>query len=151
MVVEAIELLLDAGQWRAADDLYDSRTRKTETGDVWTNLPAARLGQRASSAFVGTPARRAACEANLGPHDLGFYLAGVGLYAMNAGDLITAREYMPMAISFVRGTGDSRNLAISLINFSECLEALGEIDGAVAAATQSLSAAQHRRRMAARP
>ena len=142
LVVEAIELLLDAGQWRAADDLYDSRTRMTEKGDVWTNLPAARLGQRASSAFVETPGRRAAGEANLGPRDLGFYLAGVGLYAMNAGDLITAREYMPLAIGSVRDTGDSGNLSISFENLSECLEALGEINGAMAAATQSLSAAQ---------
>ena len=110
-------------------------------GDVWKRLPAARLGQRASAAFVGTPARRAACEANLRPHDLGYYLDAVGLFAMYAGDLITAREYMRMAISFYRGTGDSRNLAISLKNFSECLEVLGEIDGAAAAATESLSAA----------
>ena len=60
VVVEAIELLLDAGQWQAANDLYDSRTRKDVIGDVWRHLPAARLGQRASAAFVGTPARRAA-------------------------------------------------------------------------------------------
>ena len=60
---------------------------------------------------------------------------------MNAGDLITAREYMRMVISLYRGTGHSRNLAISLDNFSECLEALGDIDGAVAAATEYLSAA----------
>ena len=114
VVVEAIELLLDADQWQAANDLHDSRTRKDQIGDVWRHLPAARLGQRASAAFVGTPARRAACEANLRPRDLGYYINGVGLYAMYAGDLITAREYMRMAISFDRGTGDSRNLAISL-------------------------------------
>ena len=141
VVVEAIELLLDAGQWQAANDLHDSRTRKGAAGNVWQHLPAARLGQRASSAFVGTPARRTACEANLQPRDLGYYLNEVGLYAMYTGDLITAREYMRMAISFYRGTGDSHNLAIDLINFSECLEVLGEVDGAAAAATESLSAA----------
>ena len=70
---------------------------------------------------------------------------------MYAGDLITAREYMRMAISFYRGTGDSRNLSISLINFSECLEALGDIDGAAAAATESLSAASIDERMVAGP
>ena len=141
VVVEAIELLLDADQWQAANDLHASRTRKYQTGDVWRDLPAARLGQRASSAFVGTPTRRAACEANLQPRDLGYYINEVGLSAVNTGDLITAREYLRMAISFERGTGDSRNLAISWINFSDCLEVLGDIDGAAAAATQSLSAA----------
>ena len=66
VVVEAIELLLDAGQWQPADDLHDSRTRKDEIGDVWMHLPAARLGQRASLAFVGTPARRAAAKPTCG-------------------------------------------------------------------------------------
>ena len=38
-VVEAIELLLDAGQWEAADDLYHTRS---DGGGVWQNLPPSR-------------------------------------------------------------------------------------------------------------
>ena len=59
------------------------------------DLPAARLGQRAATAFVATPARRAACATQLSPDRLGFYLASVGLFAKNAGDLATARDYLP--------------------------------------------------------
>ena len=103
MVVEAIELLLDADQWQAANDLHDSRSRKDVIGDVWRHLPAARLGQRASAAFVGTPARRTACEASLRPRDLGYYISGVGLYAMYTGDLITAREYTAHGHQFRAG------------------------------------------------
>ena len=66
-VVEAIELLLDAGQWQPADDMYRARC---DDGEVWMNLPAARLGQRAATAFVATPARRDACAAHLGPRRL---------------------------------------------------------------------------------
>ena len=62
-VVEAIELLLDAGQWQAANDMYRSRAGK----DVWMRLPTARLGQRAAVAFVATPARRDECAASLPP------------------------------------------------------------------------------------
>ena len=40
-VVEAVELLLDADQWAAADDLYRSRAGH---GGLWITLPAARLG-----------------------------------------------------------------------------------------------------------
>jgi hypothetical protein len=43
-VVEMIELLLDADQWTAADDLYQARS---VGGRAWKHLPAARLGQRA--------------------------------------------------------------------------------------------------------
>ena len=48
-VVEAIELLLDADQWQPADDIYQNRSGG---GWAWLNLPAARLGQRAATAFV---------------------------------------------------------------------------------------------------
>ena len=61
-VVEAIELLLDAGQWQPADDMYMNRC---EGGKTWRRLPAARLGQRAATAFVATPARRDACANHL--------------------------------------------------------------------------------------
>ena len=63
-VVEAIELLLDASQWQPADDLYTNRAGHPE---VWMTLPAARLGQRAATAFVATPARRDACATQLSP------------------------------------------------------------------------------------
>lgn len=55
-MVEALELLLDAGQWMPARDLYRNRSG---TSQVWKHLPAARLGQRAATAFVATrPPRR---------------------------------------------------------------------------------------------
>jgi hypothetical protein len=80
-VVEAIELLLDADQWKAADDLYLSRTAN---GEVWKHLPAAGLGQRAT-AFVATPDRRQACRTHLAAYRLGWYLNEVGLFALYAG------------------------------------------------------------------
>ena len=106
-VVEAIELLLDADQWQAADEMYQGRTGS----QVWKSLPAARLGQRAATAFVATPARRDACAASLTPGRLGFYLASVGLFAMNAGDLVTAREYLPLAIHRYRDAGNMQDLS----------------------------------------
>ncbi len=111
-VTEAIELLIDAGQWQPADNLYTSRC---DNGQVWLNLPAARLGQRTATAFVATPARRDACATHLNPGRLGFYLNEVGLFAMNAGDLTTARDYLTLAVRHARDTGDMRNLAIGLL------------------------------------
>jgi hypothetical protein len=90
-VVEAIELLLHANQWHAANDLYRNRS---DDGRAWKHLPAARLGQRAASAFVANPARQQHCRTRLTPRDLGFYLNEVGLFAMYSGDLATAREYL---------------------------------------------------------
>jgi hypothetical protein len=54
------------------------------------NLPAARLGQRAATAFVASPGRRAVIATELSSRRLSFYVNEVGLSAMNAGDLAAA-------------------------------------------------------------
>ena len=138
-VVEAIELLLDVGQWQPADDLYKSRSGRPE---VWMTLPAARLGQRAATAFVATPARREACSAQLGRGRLGVYLASAGLWAIAAGDLVTAQEYLPMIVRNNRDARDMVNLATSLQNLAECLGQLGQTSQARGAAAESLAVAQ---------
>ena len=111
-------------------------------GQVWLHLPAARLGQRAATAFVATPARRDACATHLSPRRLGFYLNEVGLFAMNAGDLATAREYLPLAVRHDRDAGDMRNLAIGLRNLAECLGHLGQAGPARDAAAEALTCAE---------
>jgi tetratricopeptide (TPR) repeat protein len=140
-VVEAIELLLDAGQWQPADDMYRNRTGSSGQR-VWLSLPAARLGQRACAAFVATPARRTACTTRLGSGHVGYYLNDVGLFAMNAGDLATAREYLPIAVSDARGRGDMSELAIRLQNLAECLSHLGQTSAARDAAAEAVMSAQ---------
>jgi tetratricopeptide (TPR) repeat protein len=138
-VVEAIELLLDANHWQPANGIYQTRC---DNGDVWKHLPAARLGQRSATAFVATPGRRNACITNLTPDRLGYYLNAAGLFAMNAGDLATASEYLHQARQYRRDSRDVQNLATSLRNLAECLGYLGQIDQAWDAATEALGCAQ---------
>ena len=139
-VVEAIELLLDADQWQPAQDIYMNRSGVR--GAVWKHLPAARLGQRAATAFVATPARRDACAAQLGRSALGVYLTSAGLWAANAGDLAAAREYLFMAIRDDRETGNMRDLSIDLQNLADCLGHLGQPGPARDAAAKALTSAQ---------
>ena len=91
---------------------------------------------------MATPARRAACAAHLSPRLLSFHLAGTGLFAMYAGDLATAREYLPMSVRQARDAGDMRNLSIDLRNLTECLEYLGQTGPARDAATEALTCAE---------
>jgi len=133
-VVEVIELLLDAGQWEAADDMYRGRSGKPS---AWLTLPAARLGQRANSTFVATAARRVACAAELTPGRQRFHLANVGLYATNAGDLVSAQEYLSTASFGYRSAGEAPGLSISLQNLAECLGHLGELSPAREAAAEA--------------
>jgi tetratricopeptide (TPR) repeat protein len=134
-VVEAIELLLEAGQWKPADGIYRGRT---DNGEVWKHLPAARLGQRAAMSFVATAAHRGACAVHLGPSRASFYLNAAGFYALGTGDLATAREFLLMFISHARANRDLPNLCIGYQNLAVCLGMLGEIDPARKAATGSL-------------
>src|SRR5215471_972303 len=138
-VVEEIERLLDGGHWAEADDLYVIRC---STGQVFRNLPAAGLGQRAAGAFVATPDRRAACSDRLSPDDLSFYLNDAGLHAMHAGDLVTAREYLSASLQHDRGTGNTAQLSAGLRNLAECLGRLGLPGPAVETATAAHSAAE---------
>jgi SIR2-like domain len=136
-VVEAVELLLDAGQWHPADDLYTSRC---DNGRVWKHLPATRLGQRAATAFA-TPSRRDACLTILGAQRSGNYVNEVGFFAMNAGDLATARDYLTLAVRLGRDDKDMARLAVRLQNLAGCLGRLGETGSAWAAAVEAVASA----------
>jgi len=138
-VTEAIELLLDAGQWLPADDLYRARS---DNGEVWLHLPAARLGQRTATAFVASPARRDACATHLTPGRLNVYLNDVGLYAAETGDLTTARDYLTLAVRHYRDAGDMSNLGLVLLNLAECLGRLGLLGPAWEAAAEALTCAE---------
>jgi tetratricopeptide (TPR) repeat protein len=137
-VVEAVELLLAADQWQAADDLIRSRGNN---GEVWQDLPAVRLGQRASLAFAATPERRDACARHLGDYRLGWHLTEIGLFAAYGGDLTTADEYLNAAIRLDEATDDWVSLADDLGNAADCLADLGHLDAALQAAERSRVAA----------
>ena len=139
LVVEVIELLLDAGQWKTADDMYRDRC---DDGYVWLHMPAARLGQRAATAFVATPARRSACATQLSQRRLSFYHNDVGLFALNSGDLATAHEYMSRGNRYKRDAGDIINLSVGLRNLAEILARLGHVRLAWDSATELLACAE---------
>jgi tetratricopeptide (TPR) repeat protein len=140
-VVEAIELLVDAGQWDAADSIYLARSGSGDSV-VWKHLPAARLGQRAATAFVATLARRGACAASLGFRRRNYYVNNAGLFAMIAGDLATAREHLSNCVQHARDAEDMANLCVNLGNLAECLGFLGEISAAQAAAVEAFRVAE---------
>jgi tetratricopeptide (TPR) repeat protein len=132
----AIELLVDAGQWTAANNLFRART---DNGRLWQNLPAAGLGQRAATAFVGTPGRRQACATHLTSAGLRSYLNDLGFFANEAGDPATAAEYLSAAIDQERADDDPLNLSIGLQNWSECLASLGRVRESADAAADALT------------
>ena len=139
-VTEAIKLLLEADQWQAADDLYQARCGSAPS--VWQALPAARLGQLTATAFVGTPARQGACATHLSSSRRSFYLNAAGMFAMSAGDLAMAHQYLTLATRHGRDAGDKSNLAASLRNLAQCMGRLGQVGPARDVAAEALTSSE---------
>lgn len=137
-VVEMIELLLDAGQWEAARELFEGRTGY---GYVWMSLPAARLGQRSASAFVATKERRSTCLFRLSPNDLSSFLNWTGTYAMISGDMSVAESFLRQAIEQSRTTEDPLRESLIELNLSACLAFRGDAGLAREAAMKALALA----------
>jgi tetratricopeptide (TPR) repeat protein len=121
-VAETIEMLTDAGEFSAADGLYQSRS---SDGLEWRTLPAARTGQRSALAFAARP-RQQNCATMLSEERLRFYLNEAGLLAALSGDMLTAQEYLSTAVDAHGEVHDERHLVKSLLNQADCFGCLGD-------------------------
>jgi hypothetical protein len=135
-VVEMIELLLEADQWRAADRLhYDFMNG----GKSWARLPAVRLGQRCTTAFVGTEERLRACRSRLSPGHAARYLNWSGLWTMLSGDMVAGQSSLQAALDYHRRENNPLNEALALQRLSECLRHLGHATRARETAEQAIA------------
>jgi hypothetical protein len=122
-VVEMIELLLDAGETRAADDLYRTRT---DDGRVWNALPAAALGLRAAQAFVGSDDRIALVTRALDRGRSGHHLNAAGVMAAYVGQTTAADRFLRAAVVDHRLRDDHANVTAVLRSLAELLCAIGD-------------------------
>ena len=137
-VITAIELLLECGDLKAADDLYQSRL---ENGSVFRWIPAPHWGMEVARWFVRDEERRQRLEAQLGARRLSFYLNDVGLFADYAGEPETALPHYAAAEALDRQAGDSIDLSIGLQNLADVETSLGRLGDAVRHATEALELA----------
>jgi hypothetical protein len=137
-LVEIIELLLEADQWDAANELFSGRSGG---GGIWKWLPAVALGQRCALAFVATPERQRSCLQHLSQFDLGYYLSLTGPFATSVGDLVTAEYYSLAAVDHTRRTDDQHHLSLRLQSRSHCLAWTGDSQRCHAAANEALNIA----------
>lgn len=141
-VLLAIELLLDAGEFRAANDLYSSRLNN---GWIFSTIPAPREGVDCALGFVKDEARQQLCKKELGNSRLPFYLNEVGLFAVNSGRFELALHYHDEANAIIRKTKGATNLIVNWQNKSELLTILGRLAEAQHTATQALQIATRER------
>jgi tetratricopeptide (TPR) repeat protein len=123
-VLIAIELLLDAGEFETADELYRERLRN---GRPFLTLPAVPEGLACALGFVLNEHRRKQVQEKLSWGRLGFYLNEVGLWASISGHYEFALSYYSDANTIDREHGDARNLGTGLQNEAELLHFLGRV------------------------
>jgi tetratricopeptide (TPR) repeat protein len=146
IIAAAIEVLLDAGELKAADDLFRSRL---ENGRSFLRIPAPHWGMQVARGFVRDQARGQAIAQRLSQRRLGFYLAWVGLCANVAGEPETALEFYGENIALNRREKDDRNLNTGLRNLGDIEISLGHFAQAAshfAEALKLVSTDQERKR-----
>jgi len=134
-VLLAIELLLDAGEFQAAHELYRARLGN---GQLFINIVASAAGLSCTLGFVRDEGRRKQCEEKTTRGDLAFYLASVGVNAMNSGQYDTAVRFLSEGNDLAREMQDDRNLSIGLRNISNLLVYLGRLADAKETADKAL-------------
>jgi tetratricopeptide (TPR) repeat protein len=134
-VATAIELLLDAGDVKAANDLYTSR------GKLFMWHPAPHWGLAVARGFVRDEGRRGAVRQEFGARGLSFFLASCGLFASLAGEPETALRFHGEAVAACREAGDQENLSRGLLNLSDVEMSLGLLAAAAGRSAEALDLA----------
>ncbi len=134
-VITAIELLLDCGDLKGADDLYRSRL---ENGLVLEYVAAPHWGMELTRWFVRDEERRQRLKTQLSARLLSFYLNWVGMFAHFAGEPETAILYYAASEALDRNADDRVNLSIDLGNLAMVETSLGRLGDAVRHGAESL-------------
>ncbi|HEY0838345.1 MAG TPA: SIR2 family protein [Azospirillum sp.] len=134
-VLLAIDLLLDADEFEAADSLYRERL---ENDLVFLNIPAPRKGMAAALSFVRDEARRQRCVVALSQRRLAYYLNSVGLYASISGDNERALVFFGDAAAIHREWKNVPDQCVGLQNESDSLAFFGRLEAAQQAAGGAL-------------
>ncbi len=137
-IVGAIELLLDAGDFRTADDLFRARL---DNGNVFRQLACPSEGMHCALGFVRDD-RRSQCEETLTTMGAANYLKLVGVYAREAGEFEFGSTYLRQCTAIYSDGRDSRELSIALQNWTGLLIILGNLSNAESQARKAVEAAE---------
>ncbi|HLM59070.1 MAG TPA: SIR2 family protein [Pyrinomonadaceae bacterium] len=137
-VLLATGLLLDAGEFDAADQLYRGRL---ENGHVFSTLPAPTEGLGCALGFVQDEERRRRCQEVLGSHRLAIYLNEAGRHAMDVGQYEPALHYYEESHAVIGKMTMTPRKSVSIVlqNISELLVVLGRLPEAGRAADKAIS------------
>ncbi len=137
-VTVAIELLLQAGDFQVANEVYASRLA---SGAVFRSMLGPAHGLACTLGFVRDERRRQGCESALGKGVVRSFLAAAASFARMSGDAESALRLTERADVIARETKDEKALSNGLQGEADLLVELGLIERAARAADEALSLA----------
>jgi tetratricopeptide (TPR) repeat protein len=148
-LVEAVQLLCDEGEFKAAHDLLISRLSAGGYDfNVFKYLPAVAEGLECNLAFVGDETRRQKTEENLGKNYVAFYCSGVAFSNRFLGKLAQALEWWNKALEIYRQLKKTEHQASSLHNISLAEMEMGNIRQARETVSSALNLSHENRKLA---
>jgi tetratricopeptide (TPR) repeat protein len=139
-LVEAVQLLCDEGEFKAANDLIGSRLAEGGYGfDVFKTLPAVAEGLECDLFFVGDEARMQKVDKVLGKSTVAFHCSGVALYNRHLGNSSQALEWWYKCVDIYQAMEEKSFQAMILHDIAEIEMAMGNIKQARQTLTQALS------------
>jgi hypothetical protein len=127
-LVEAVQLLCDEGEFKAADDLVVSRLAKGgEEFDVFISLLAIVEGLQCMEAFVGDKIRIQKVRDILSTDIVTFYLSGIALYNHILGNLAIAKEWWYNCLNIYAEMNVTRFQAMTLSEIVLVEQAMGNV------------------------
>lgn len=140
-LVEAVQLLCDEGEFKAADDLRKSRLAPWgyASFNVFRDFPALAEGLECTLAFVGDEARQQKVERILGKSTVAAHYGGVGECNYLLGNLAQALEWWNKSFEIYRQLKDMHSQSIVLHQISLIERAMGNIRQARETVSQALN------------
>ena len=134
-ILEAVEVLLAAGDFEAADELYCGRL---ENGHVFKWIPAPQEGLRCARGFLEPPERRAALEQVLGKGPVAYYLNCAALYANLLGEMEGVERGYEDHNEIQHAEQSWENVSTGLRNLTGAQTLRGALREAVGSASEAL-------------
>ena len=134
-IVESIEVLLAAGDFKAADELYSGRL---EGGYVFLNIPAPQEGLRCDRVFLEPADGRAALEQALGRGRLAHHLNSLAMWATIVGEMEEVVRGYADHNDLKQQASEWNNVSAGFQNIAEAQILSGRLGEAVASASEAL-------------
>ena len=147
-LVEAVQLLCDEGELKAANDLQTSRLRAGGYAfDVFRSLPAPTEGLECDLAFVGDETRQKKIAEELGKGHIAAHMSGAAVYHFLLGNLAQSKEWRYKTLEIRRQLQDQQQQALELDAISLIEITMGDIKQALETVSQALSLSHETRNL----